>query len=99
MLIDGSLPSLLHRLLPAGRTGEFHGIRHTRRHQSFCHPNALSPSRNISATTAPTRPLPAACAPPDRAAELNQLPDGPRKQELRQRLESIRRSDQHDLYF
>lgn len=98
LLTDGYIPSWCTACYRLGRTGEhFMEFAIPGFIKRFCTPNALSTLQEYLTDYA---------SPETRAAgvkmiqqELDQMPEGPQKQELLKRLDAIRTSDQRDLYF
>jgi len=98
LILDGYVPSFCTACYRAGRTGEhFMEFAIPGFIQNLCTPNALTTLQEyLSDYGSPeTQQAGAQLI----LKELERLPDGPRKQELLDRLHSIRDTDQRDLYF
>lgn len=98
LLVDGYIPSFCTACYRLGRTGQhFMEFAIPGFIQDYCTPNALSTLMEYLVDYA---------APETRAAgeaavrrEIDKLPEGPRKQQLLDRLRRIVENDERDLYF
>lgn len=98
LLVDGYVPSFCTACYRLGRTGEhFMEFAIPGFIQNLCTPNALSTLCEYLVDYASTETCRAGMKRIDE--ELGKLPDGPRKQELLDRLRRIRETDERDLYF
>ncbi|MHB8903211.1 MAG: [FeFe] hydrogenase H-cluster radical SAM maturase HydG [Thermoguttaceae bacterium] len=98
LILDGYVPSFCTACYRAGRTGEhFMEFAIPGFIQNLCTPNALTTLQEYLCDYGSDETRAAGARLIEQ--QLNQLPDGPRKQELRHRLERICQTDQRDLYF
>jgi len=98
LLTDGYVPSFCTACYRLGRTGEhFMEFAIPGFIRDYCTPNALSTLMEYLVDYASPRTREAGKR--RIAAELEKLPDDARKQQLTERLERIRTSDERDLYF
>ena len=98
LLTDGYIPSFCTACYRLGRTGEhFMEFAIPGFIQRFCTPNALTTLQEYLVDYASPQTRQAGVEAIERV--LAGLPEDPRKQELRSRLQRIRQTDQRDLYF
>ncbi len=98
LLDDGYVPSFCTACYRLGRTGEhFMEFAIPGFIKRFCTPNALSTLMEYLVDYA--SPETRAAGEKRIAEELAQMPDGPLKRQLLERLERIRTTDDRDLYF
>jgi 2-iminoacetate synthase len=98
LILDGYVPSFCTACYRAGRTGEhFMEFAIPGFIQNLCTPNALATLQEYLCDYSSRETQAAGARLIDE--ELKHYPDGPRKQELEERLRRIRETDQRDLYF
>lgn len=98
LLTDGYIPSFCTACYRLGRTGEhFMEFAIPGFIQNFCTPNALTTLQEYLTDYA--SPQTRTAGETRIAEEVEKLPDGSAKDELTDRLERIRTSDDRDLYF
>ncbi|NLS91417.1 MAG: [FeFe] hydrogenase H-cluster radical SAM maturase HydG [Planctomycetaceae bacterium] len=98
LILDGYVPSFCTACYRAGRTGEhFMEFAIPGFIQNLCTPNALTTLQEYLSDYGSEETRAAGARLIEK--ELNRLSDGPRKQELRDRLRRIQQTDQRDLYF
>ena len=98
LILDGYVPSFCTACYRAGRTGEhFMEFAIPGFIQNLCTPNALTTLQEYLCDYSSKETQAAGAQLIEK--ELKQYPDSPRKQELEDRLQRIRQSDERDLYF
>ena len=98
LILDGYVPSFCTACYRAGRTGEhFMEFAIPGFIQNLCTPNALTTLQEYLCDYGSKETQEAGALLIEK--ELKQYPDGPRKQELEERLLKIRESEERDLFF
>ena len=98
LILDGYVPSFCTACYRAGRTGEhFMEFAIPGFIQNLCTPNALTTLQEYLSDYGSRETQEAGAKLIEK--ELKHYPDGPRKNELLERLAKIRETDQRDLYF